>query len=87
MKILAGFRVTAGLTQEEVASALNITQTAVSQWECGRVKPTIDKIPLLAKLYNVAQEDILEECTNLSNNIIVTERKVNLNEQLSRESI
>lgn len=59
---LAGLRVAAGLTQAEVAAALNVTQGAISYWEGGDNMPKVTKIPLLARLYGVSEQTILTAC-------------------------
>lgn len=74
MKKLAGLRVTAGLTQLEVAKALGVSQGAVSLWESGDGNPKIDKIPIIAKLYGVTEQDIINACISAAaNNIIPQE--------------
>ena len=62
MRKLAGMRVTAGLTQEEVAKALGITQGSISLWERHAGNPTLDKVPQLASLYGVTEQDIVDAC-------------------------
>lgn len=37
------------LTQKQLGDALDVTDSAVSQWERGEAVPELDKIPLLAK--------------------------------------
>lgn len=49
-----------GLTQEELAERLSVTQGAVSQWEQGAASPSIDKLPLLAKLLNCSVDELFE---------------------------
>jgi transcriptional regulator with XRE-family HTH domain len=87
MRKLAGLRVTAGLTQAEVGKEFGLTQGAISLWETGECRPSLDKIPVLAHLYNVTEQDIFEACMSLSHTSIITESEVNLNEQLSREPV
>ena len=89
MKKLAGMRVTAGFTQEEVAQALGITQSSVSSWERHVGNPALDKVPRLADMYGVTSQDILDACacTSAANANIVN-RKENLNnDQKLRHSI
>ena len=45
---LRGLRERAGLTQEEVATALGLTRPAVGRWETGRSRPRLDKLEQLA---------------------------------------
>lgn len=59
---LAGLRVAAGLTQADVARALDVSQCSVSLWESGGTKPKLSKIPFLAKLYGVSEQTILSAC-------------------------
>ena len=59
MNRLAVLRTMNGLTQKDVAKAIGVTQGAISAWEQGRKKPTIDKLPLLAKLYKVSEQAVL----------------------------
>ena len=67
---LAGLRVTAGLTQTSVAEKLGVTQGAISSWEKGKKNPSLDKIVQLAKLYGVAEQDILVACTSTPTTIV-----------------
>jgi len=64
MKKLAGLRVTAELKQKDVANIFGITQGTVSFWENGISKPSFEKIPLLAELYGVTEQDIVTACIN-----------------------
>lgn len=48
---LKGLRITAGLKQEEVAAELNVTQSAVSNWERGTQKPLAKYYDLLCDMY------------------------------------
>lgn len=63
MKLFGNFRECrqrAGLTQVETAAALNVDQTAISQWENGTTQPRADKLPLLAKLYGCTIDDLFK---------------------------
>lgn len=64
MKKLAGLRVTAELKQKDVADVFGVTQGTVSFWENGVSKPSLDKIPLLAELYGVTEQEIITACIN-----------------------
>lgn len=58
---LARLRNAAGLTQAQVAEYFGIKPPSVAQWEGtgGRTtRPSIDKLPRLAKLYGVSLEEI-----------------------------
>ena len=61
MNAFREMRITANMTQAEVALALNVDQTAVSQWETGASKPRIDRLLKLAKLYGCTVDDLMKE--------------------------
>ena len=48
-----------GITQEELAKKLGVTQTAVCSWEVGRAKPEADKIDGIAKALTVTREQFV----------------------------
>jgi Predicted transcriptional regulators len=53
------YRKSKGLTQSKLAEILNVKPTSVSAWELGRNKPLMDKIELMAQLFNVSVSDII----------------------------
>jgi transcriptional regulator with XRE-family HTH domain len=60
MRKLAGIRVKMGITQKEAAVKIGVTQGAISLWERGEGKPSLEKIPKLAILYEVTEQEIYE---------------------------
>jgi len=48
-----------GLTQDELAKELNISNQAVSKWESGKCCPDIELIPVLAHFFEVSIDDLL----------------------------
>ncbi|WP_349517293.1 XRE family transcriptional regulator [Leuconostoc mesenteroides] len=42
-----------GYTQVDLAKLLNVKPTAVSAWESGRNKPLMDKVTLMANIFNI----------------------------------
>ena len=50
-----------GLSQEELASRLNVTRQAVSKWETGTSDPSTSNLLALAKLYGISAEELLRE--------------------------
>lgn len=48
-----------GFSQMKLAKALNVHQTAISQWETGRTSPDIEVAKEMAKLFNVSLEYLL----------------------------
>ena len=56
---LAMLRKTKGLTQQEAAEQLGVSNKTVSKWESGGGFPDITVLPALAELYGVTADDIL----------------------------
>lgn len=48
-----------GLSQEELADKLGISRQAVSKWERAEASPDTDNLILLAKLYGVTLDELL----------------------------
>lgn len=46
------------LSQAKVAHAFGIAPSSVAQWELGRGKPSIDKLPRLAQLYGTTLREL-----------------------------
>ncbi len=56
---LAVLRKGAGMTQQDVADRLGVSNKTVSKWESGGGFPDITILPALAKLYGVTADDLL----------------------------
>lgn len=56
---LRAARINKGLTQEDVAKALNVTKKTVGSWEKGTTKPKLDKIEPLCSLFGCSYDDII----------------------------
>ncbi len=48
-----------GLTQEELASALFVSRTAISKWESGRGVPNIESLKAVSKFFCVSIDELL----------------------------
>lgn len=48
-----------GLTQEELATALYVSRTAISKWESGRGYPSIDSLKVTAKFFGITIDELL----------------------------
>lgn len=48
-----------GLTQDELAKELNVSNQAVSKWEAGKCCPDIELLPLLAHFFGVSIDELL----------------------------
>lgn len=61
--MLQELRKKAGLKQQEVADALNISQSTVAMWENGTNHPRSIVLPALARLYNCTIDDLIDAMT------------------------
>ena len=56
---MAYLRKARGLTQEEVAQALGVTNQAVSKWESSQCCPDIQLLPEIASFFNVSIDELI----------------------------
>lgn len=56
---LKALRTERGLTQEQLAARLYVSRTAVSKWETGGGSPNLDSLQAVARLFDVAVDDLL----------------------------
>lgn len=59
------YRTSLKMTQADLADALGVFSTTVSAWEVGRNKPLIDKIEMMAKIFNVKKSELLGETSEV----------------------
>ena len=74
------------LTQRFVAYQLSVSDKAVSKWETGKSKPDLDKLKLLATLYNVPLNELLEEVNKVPSMEECIQEINNSNKQVIFES-
>ena len=58
-KLIRELRTEKGLTQKELASALHVSQTAVSKWESGKSLPDISLLEPVSELLDVSITDLV----------------------------
>lgn len=58
-KKLQELRKQKGLTQEELATSLYVSRTAISKWESGRGYPSIDSLKAIAKFFSITIDELL----------------------------
>lgn len=54
-------RTRAGFSQAELASQIGVTNKAVSKWEVGRAKPSVETVRKLAALFQVSVDEFLKK--------------------------
>ena len=52
-------RISAGLSQEDIAETLHLSRQAISLWETGVSAPSIDNVISLTRIFNVSFERLL----------------------------
>ncbi len=50
-----------GMSQEQLADALDVSRQAVSRWESGDTVPEIDKLVILSELFDVSLDELVHE--------------------------
>ena len=65
---LQALRKQKGLSQEELASMLYVSRTAISKWESGKGYPNIDSLKAISRFYSVTIDELLsgEEALSLA---------------------
>lgn len=56
-----------GLTQEQVAEAIDISRQSYSKWEQGETHPDIDKCDKLAKFYGITIDSLVHQEDKVGN--------------------
>ena len=59
-QFIAALRKANGMTQQEVADRLNVSNKAVSRWERDECAPDISVIPALAEMLGVTCDELLK---------------------------
>ena len=65
-KNIANLRKRKGITQEQLASALNISPQAISKWETNTSFPDVQTLPLIAAYFEIAWGEIFSALANCS---------------------
>ena len=50
-----------GISQEDLANALNVSRQAVSKWESSQSVPDMDKIVALSSYFNITTDYLLKD--------------------------
>ena len=65
---LHSYRKKSGLSQQELAEQLDVSRQSVSKWETGITVPSVEKLILLSKLYNVPLTILTDDDVELKEN-------------------
>lgn len=73
---MSALRKANGLTQQQVADKLNVSNKTVSKWECDEGYPEITMLPAIAEIYSVTVDELLrgekiikENCDSPKNDV------------------
>lgn len=58
-KLIAELRKQQGLTQQQLADKLNLSNKTISKWESGSGSPDISNLPLLADTLGISVDELL----------------------------
>lgn len=58
-KLIAELRKKQGLTQQQLANKLNLSNKTISKWESGNGSPDISNLPLLAEALGISVDELL----------------------------
>lgn len=61
---LKDLRIQSGKSRAEVAQELNVTQNALSNYECGIRCISLEQVLVLTKLYDVSAEEVIQAQLN-----------------------
>ena len=64
-----------GMTQEELAKELNVSRSAISNWEIGRNYPDITTLIELAQMYQVSLDELFYDDIDLVNKFAEDNKK------------
>ena len=69
-EMISSLRKEKGMTQNELAEKMNVTDKAVSKWERNLACPDVNSIPKLAEILGITVEELLNAQTKKENNKI-----------------
>lgn len=61
------------LSQDDVASKLNISRQSISKWETGKCYPDLDNLILLSDLYKISLDELIKGDKSFQDRIIIKE--------------
>lgn len=67
-------RESAGMTQEELGTAVGVSDKVVSKWECGETKPSVEILPALADVFGVNIDDLYGRTHDCRKDLLTTVR-------------
>lgn len=86
---ISALRKVNGMTQQELADKLGVSNKAVSRWERDECAPDISIIPVIAEIFNVSCDELLrgERVSQLQENEIISQKCEKQMQQLVERTI
>lgn len=72
-----GYRKAKEMTQQDVASALNVSPQAISKWEGNISMPDISLLPEIAELFNITIDELLGRKEEVMAEILTEKKDIN----------
>ena len=72
---IAALRISADISQEQLAEKISVSRQSVSKWEMDQALPQIDKVLQLCELFGISTDDLLCEKNSLSAKVSGTKPK------------
>ena len=64
-----------GLSQEELASKLNVSRQTVSKWEIGDSTPDMEKLIAISDLFNISLDELVMDKSPAKEKILTADNK------------
>ncbi len=58
-KLIAELRKSKGLTQQQLADQMNLSNKTISKWESGSGSPDLSNLPVLADIFGITVDELL----------------------------
>ncbi len=72
---IAALRISADISQEQLAEKISVSRQSVSKWEMDQALPQIDKVLQLCELFDITADELLQDKINLAQKSPDSKRK------------
>ncbi len=72
---IAKLRISADISQEQLAEKISVSRQSVSKWEMDQALPQIDKVLQLCELFNISTDELLHDKVNINHKIGEKDKK------------
>lgn len=87
-KLIAKLRKGQGLTQQQLADKMNLSNKTISKWESGAGSPDISNLPVLAEILGISVDELLKgELNSLESNADIQKDSISRKELTPKQKI